>query len=59
MDFDNFTLEIESFEIVGKAHHGTVKTCNVRLSGTDIVKVSGSTWEFSHKEARRPVSGLL
>ena len=24
-----------------------MKTCNVRLSGTDIVKVSGSTWEFS------------
>lgn len=28
-------------------YKGQVKTCNVRLTGTDQVKQSGSTWEFT------------
>lgn len=28
------------------SYKGQIKTCNVRLSGTDQVKVSGATWEF-------------
>lgn len=40
-------LKVSTVVRANVSYKGTVKTCNVRLSGTDIVKVSGSTWEFS------------
>lgn len=41
-------LKVSTVVRANVSYKGTVKTCNVRLSGgTDIVKASGSTWEFS------------
>lgn len=40
-------LKVSTVVRANVSYKGTVKICNVRLSGTDIVKVSGSTWEFS------------
>lgn len=40
-------LKVSTVVRANVSYKGTVKICNVRLSGTDQVKGSGSTWEFT------------
>lgn len=40
-------LKVSTTVRANVSYKGTIKICNVRLSGTDKVKISGSTWEFS------------
>lgn len=41
------TLKVSTRVIARVSYKGTEKLCNVRLVGTDQVKMSGSTWEFT------------
>lgn len=41
------TLKVSTRVIARVSYKGTEKLCNVRLVGTDQVKISGSTWEFT------------